>query len=57
MSELQKRIDDECKSVQWRDIFTPQERQEYIDLNEKGEKEKAEELFQMALKREKSNLV
>ena len=52
MSNLQKRIDDECKSAQWRDIFTPEERKQYIDLNEKGEKEKAKELLNMAFKRE-----
>ena len=53
MSNLQKRIDDECKSAQWSDIFTPEERQKYIELEDR---EEAEKLFQMALKRDQSNL-
>ena len=51
MSKLQKRIDDECKSVQWSDIFTPEERQKYIELEDR---EEAEKLYQMALKRGKT---
>ena len=53
---LQDRINDETKSVTWSDIFTPEEREKYIKLNESGEKEKAKELFDMALKREEANL-
>ena len=48
---LQDRINDETKSVQWGDIFTSEERQKYIELNEQGKKEQAKELLDMASKR------
>lgn len=54
MSNLQNRINEETKSVQWSDIFTPEEREKYIELNESGEKQKAKELFDMAVKRGES---
>ena len=50
-SNLQKRIDEETKSVQWFDIFKPEERQEYIRLSQTKQTEKANQLFQMAIKR------
>lgn len=43
---LQDRIDEENKSATWGDIFTPQERQEWIYLREIGKDKEAQELFE-----------
>lgn len=53
MKNLQKRIDDEIKSVQWGDIFTPEERQKYINLRQNKKYEEAEKLYNMAESRNK----
>lgn len=53
MSNLQKRINEETKSVQWGDIFTPEERQKYINLRQNKKYEEAEKLYKMAESRNK----
>ncbi len=51
MSNLADRMADEAKSAKMYDIFTKEERKQYIQLIDEGKEDEADELMQMAEKR------